>query len=265
MANIQTDLTPREQQQQNYNKARSNLLLMIVLTAVNIVLLIAGSDSMLLFSASIPYFAVAFPVILEMPELMMAGVIVAVISLLLYLLCWIFSKKRSGWMVVALVLFILDTVAMAFFYILAEEVGGLLDVIFHVWVLVYLIQGIISGAKLKKLPPEEETVPEEPAEGETAAPRQSSPIRRADEEVKHRVLLEVTQGTYRICYRRVKRVNELVINGWVYDEYEALMETGHTLTAYLDGHCIQAVFDDRTSQSRIFFDENEVARKMRLY
>ena len=34
MANNQTNLTPREQQQQNYNKARSNLLLMTVLSAM---------------------------------------------------------------------------------------------------------------------------------------------------------------------------------------------------------------------------------------
>ena len=43
-------------------------------------------------------------------------------------------------------------------------------------------------------------------------------LRRADYSVKSKTLLEATAEGYRICYRRVKSVNELVINGIVYDE-----------------------------------------------
>ena len=63
-------------------------------------------------------------------------------------------------------------------------------------------------------------------------------LRRADTTVKHRVLLEATVDGYRICYRRVRKVNELVVNGIVYDEMKAALEFPHDLTVTLDGHRI---------------------------
>lgn len=262
MARTQQTLSPRDQLQQKFNSSRLNLLLVIILTVVNIVMLIGGSETMMLFSASIPYYAIAFPVILGMPELFVFGVILAVVSLVLYFLCWLLSKKRPGWLVVALVLFALDTLALAGLYLSIEEMSGIVDLAIHVLVLIYLIQGISAWSKLKKMPPEE--LPAETTGTGEPLPN-STPLRRADEEVKHRVLLEATRGTYRICYRRVKKVNELVINGWVYDEYEALMETHHTLEARIDGHVITASFDNITSRSYIHFDGEEVAKKMRWY
>ncbi len=50
--------------------ARSNLLLMIAFTLVNIVLLVTGSDVMMLFSATVPYFAVVFAVWWPRPPLL---------------------------------------------------------------------------------------------------------------------------------------------------------------------------------------------------
>ena len=44
----------------------------------------------------------------------------------------------------------------------------------------------------------------------------SCAIRRAEDSVKSRILLEARTHGYKICYRRVKNVNELVINGYVY-------------------------------------------------
>ena len=41
-----------------YSSARNDLLAMIILTVANIVMMFFGSESMMLFSASIPYFAV---------------------------------------------------------------------------------------------------------------------------------------------------------------------------------------------------------------
>ena len=50
-------ITAREAVQRKFNSARSNLLLMIILTFVNVILYFVGTDSMLLFSATIPYLA----------------------------------------------------------------------------------------------------------------------------------------------------------------------------------------------------------------
>ncbi len=87
-------------------------------------------------------------------------------------------------------------------------------------------------------------------------------LRRADTSVKHRVLLRCEAEGYDICYRRVKNVNELVVNGVVYDEMSAVVEFEHTLTAEIDSHSIEAGFDS-DSYSYISFDGERIAEKLR--
>ena len=88
-------------------------------------------------------------------------------------------------------------------------------------------------------------------------------LRRADPSVKCRILLEQQVDAYKICYRRVKHVNELVINGFVYDEKKGVIEFVHELTAVVDGHMITAGYDDN-SYSYITFDGSLVTQKRRL-
>ena len=87
-------------------------------------------------------------------------------------------------------------------------------------------------------------------------------LRRADTTVKHRVLLEATVDGYRICYRRVRKVNELVVNGIVYDEMKAVVEFPHDLTVTLDGHRIHAGLDE-DDFSYIIVDGERIAEKKR--
>ena len=82
-------------------------------------------------------------------------------SLLLgFLLCWLLSKKRHGWLGAAFILFALDTVALAVctFTIVAEPASNIVDFFFHAWVLWALLQGFLASGKLKKLPPENAVV-----------------------------------------------------------------------------------------------------------
>ena len=74
--------------QDKYQIARSNLLLMLLLTVVNIFLAIVGADIMLLFSATVPYFLIILGIYLES----LAFIAGAVLILLIYLGCWYFSK-----------------------------------------------------------------------------------------------------------------------------------------------------------------------------
>ena len=83
-------------------------------------------------------------------------------------------------------------------------------------------------------------------------------------DVKHRVLMEGNYGGHRVVYRRVKRVNELVIDGYVYDEYEALAEMAHCLTARIDVHTIEVGFDG-ISSSYFRVDGQMKAKKVRLF
>ncbi|MBO5042821.1 MAG: hypothetical protein J6D87_07640 [Clostridia bacterium] len=88
-------------------------------------------------------------------------------------------------------------------------------------------------------------------------------LRRANKGIKCKILLEKTVGDYRICYRRVKSTNELIVNGVVYDEMTALLEFAHDLSATVDGHEIHAGFDGECF-SYVIFDGEKVAEKMRL-
>ena len=90
------------------------------------------------------------------------------------------------------------------------------------------------------------------------------PLRTAAKDVKCRILLEQAVGTYRICYRRVGKTNELVVNGMVYDEMTATIEKKHELIATVDGHDIRVGYDGDT-HSYLTFDGVTEARKMRLY
>lgn len=153
--------TPRMVAQKKYGVARTNLLLMIGLTAINIILAAVGSDYMMLFSATVPYFAAVIGTIPEFGLSLVACIVTAFVMLAVYFVCWLLSKKHYGWMIAALVLFSLDTLVLVLLYLLAMEVSGILDAAIHIWVLYYLIVGVSNGAKLKNLPEDEIVVTEE--------------------------------------------------------------------------------------------------------
>ncbi len=250
-----------------YQSARANLLLMIILTAVNIALLFINAEYMLLFSATVPYFAVIIGMATQIDIMIAVSVCFAVAILLIYLLCWGMSKKHHGWMIGALVMFIVDTIAMILMYVSMGDFSGVLDIAIHAWVLYYLIIGVANGKKAKEVPADAPVEVSDyaayDAEAENEEVKESTPICRADEEVKHRVFLEADAVGRHICYRRVKRTNQLVVNGWVYAEVEMLIEIPHTLEAVIDGHLIE-VGTDASSRTFISVDGKRIAQKLRL-
>lgn len=162
-----------------YNTTRYNLLLVIGFTLINIVLLVTNSDRYFLFSAYITYTVATLGMILcgkypleyygggslsdynFMDQTAFVGFIaLAIILVALYVLAYVFSKKlRPGWLIFALVIFILDTLFM--FIDAGAQSDMLVDYLFHIWVIVSLAIGMSAGYKLKKLPPEEEKLAEE--------------------------------------------------------------------------------------------------------
>lgn len=276
-------LTERETLQNKYNAARGNLLLAIVFTLINIALLFADG-TYFLFSIYVPYFIASLGMIItgKMPqEFYQEGwegteflgdsalVVMLVISLVivgLYFLSWILSKKNKvGWLIFALVLFSIDTIAMLFLQGITESI---IDIVFHVWVIVCLVSGIRSYNKLKDLPEEEimeetdEDLGEETDACEVEAVQNSAILRMADMDAKAKILLETEKDGLVITYRRVKRVNELVINGNVYDEYEALVENVHALVGVVGGRTVEAGHDGFRSYIKV--DDEIIAKKVRL-
>ena len=118
-----------------------------------------------LFSAYVPYFMVTMGMLMcgKLPEeyyteefadmefvdtsFLTVMVVIASIIMVLYLLAWLFSKKqRVGWLVFALVMFSLDTMAMMF-------LGGfsaIIDILFHGWFIFSLSRGIYFHCQWKK-------------------------------------------------------------------------------------------------------------------
>ena len=173
--NVQA-LSPRQKYEQKYNTSRLNLLLVVVFTLINVLLLATNSNMYFLFSAFIPLYITDLGMFLcgRYPEefyaeaelsgmeflggsFFVVTVIISVVIALLYLLAWFMSsKKRVGWIIFALVLFGIDTVGM--FLLGGFAIDSILDILFHAWILYYLILGVYAHGKLKNLPPEEEPI-----------------------------------------------------------------------------------------------------------
>ena len=139
---------------------RHNLLLVIIFTVVNLVLLLVESDTYFLFSASVPYYTTVFCKVLDslaagyytMGTLTIVSLVVSAVILGVYLLCWFMSKNKSGWLIAALVLFCIDTLALLGFTLFMDLMGeNILDFVFHAWVIYSLAQTLRCNAKLKAL------------------------------------------------------------------------------------------------------------------
>lgn len=145
---------------------RHSLLLIVAFTVVNLLMVVLDSSTYFLFSASVPYYLTLYSKGIDnnfvdgpWPEngpVTIVALVVSGVILLLFLLCWLLSKKRTGWLIPALVLFVLDTLALAWctFNIVNDPAGNIVDFVFHIWAIWELCLAIRCGSKPKKLPPQ---------------------------------------------------------------------------------------------------------------
>ena len=83
---------------------------------------------------------------------------IALIFTALYVLAFFLSSKgRYGWLIFALVFFIIDTLIMFGYYGISFDM--IIDYVFHAAVIVFLAIGIKARRKLDNLPPEELVAP----------------------------------------------------------------------------------------------------------
>ncbi len=277
--------SPKAMFETRYNSGRSTLLMVVAFTVINIILLVSGGDSYFLFSAYVPYVLAIMGMSYtgKFPEefygeaydslefyddsFLYTTLAVSAVIIILYFVSWLLSKKHIGWMVFGLVFFAIDTAVMLIWGGITADV--IIDIVFHIGIIISLSMGISAYFKAKKLPDEvdfSEATPQNynfGGEESSETTHDSAVLRPADMEVKAKVFLETESNGHKITYRRVKRVNELVIDGNVYDEMEAIIESAHVLQAYVDGHVIK-VGTDNTSHSFIIVDDETIARKLRL-
>ncbi len=277
--------TLRETLERRYKNGLSSFLLIVSFTAVNLIMLLFDPDRYVLFSANIPYLLGDYAMYYSgrYPEKYYAGdtameffgtgffaafIAAAVACILFYYMCWFFARKgKDVWLVSGLVFFVIDTLVMLM--VAGISLTMLPDIIFHIWILVSLWLGISAHLKLKALPAEGEGEAASAGEGgipkgtNTAFSEDTPVLRAADLDEKGKVFLKAETDSLQIIYRRAKRFNELIVNGKVYDEYEVLVETDHTLSAIVGGHKIEAVYDGKL-MCYILVDDKTIAKKARL-
>ncbi len=171
MNNFSPVAAQRRAYETKYTNARVNLLLVVAFTAINIILLATGSYTYFLFSASIPYFIADMGMLMcgkYPPELYVDGLeemivfepsvfpiflVIAFAIVSVYLVFWFFSKKKPGFLMAALVLFVIDTVGMFILYGISFD--SIVDIVFHAYVIWSLVSGIKAHNALLALPKEE--------------------------------------------------------------------------------------------------------------
>lgn len=133
-----------------YKTARTNLWILLALSAVNVLFALLGSDTYFLFSCFISYLVAIYARVFYDytwdPVYLVIGILIALVILVVYLLCCLLSKKRRGWLIAALVLFSVDTAAMLLYYVIELSVTDILtdilDFVIHGLVLWILISGV---------------------------------------------------------------------------------------------------------------------------
>ena len=112
---------------------RYSLLLIVILTVVNIVLLLVEADR---------YFGICTIIALVIGVLLMG----------VYMLCWALGEKKPGWLTAALVLFSLDTVVLLIisFTLIDSPLLNLMDIILHALAIYELVMAVICAGKLKR-------------------------------------------------------------------------------------------------------------------
>lgn len=186
--------SPKNMLLAQYRVARTELIMVLVLTAVNVLSLIFNSSFYFLFSLTVPYLSVGYGVAFTseygLPAFMIAGIVFAALIVGVYIVLYVLSKKKAGCLTAILVLFGIDTVAVIFLAVIEGSEGGfsaILDVLIHALVMFYFIRGVVAAKKLKALgvsvdaQPAPNAVNNAPA-GETAEQTQPETAEIAPEE-----------------------------------------------------------------------------------
>lgn len=170
------DKTSAAYQKNLIRTARYNLLVVLVFTALNLVMLLAGSGRYFLFSSTICYYLPFFGYMFDLYTVgtyTLTGLVLGLVPLAGYLLFWLLSLKNDRWLIPATALFVLDTLALVgIIFLNGSIIGMILPIIVYAWVMVTLVRAVLAGARLRKhfAQPEEvfpeEVFPEEQTEAE---------------------------------------------------------------------------------------------------
>jgi hypothetical protein len=139
------------------NNGRSSLLWIAGLSLVNMVLTLLNAPISFVFSLSLPsiFVGIGQELVAEYNSytVLIVGVVLSLILIGAFFLLYVLSKKYFWPIVVALVLFSIDSLLLLGLILLdfSAIVSILIDVAFHVWALISIISLLNSTLKLKAL------------------------------------------------------------------------------------------------------------------
>lgn len=156
------DVHSREYLEKTAAGGRYALLMVMVFTVVNLVVILLGAGRFFLFSASVPYYMTLLAKGYDNGfvagswnvngRYTTAALLISVGILTAYLICWFLSEKRRGWLIAALALFSLDTMALVAisFLLMDGPMSCIFDLFIHGWALWQMSAGVKAYGELEK-------------------------------------------------------------------------------------------------------------------
>ena len=259
-------------------RGRYNLLFLVLMSVVNIFLITSSSKMLLPYSSAISDYSVALGITEALKSgnssLRILGLAIACAVLMILMVCYVLSKSKPLYFVIALSIFAADTIALA----VLEGVNGslsspyvILNLVIHLLSIFYLISSIKASNELMRLPAEEETNKFEPTPAaeenileDDEYVEETEPLDHDDneedddgEDLSQPIGKYVDDGTKPLVQGEYAGLDvfavirddkaELVINGFVCDELDVYDETEFLLRAFVND--IEFTFDYKETES----------------
>lgn len=195
------------------------------------------------------------------PEYLFVVGTFAFLAVAAFATCWVLSRWHAWALVVGTALMVLDTGALLWFFDVSLQY--LSEYVMRVLLLVILIMGVVARYRINFIEWTGEDPTVEPGTQDAACRPETPALHGMDYSVKGQIIMISDIQGYTVCYRRVGRINELVINRMVYDTVDAgQYEQPHELRACVDGHEF-VVGTGADAQSYIRFDGEVVKKRER--
>lgn len=141
--------------------AKSSMVLALVLTLINTVILFLGYFDIFVMNISFPYslFTTSIHFVWAIDALSTGyieiGIIYAATAILVtgfFIAPLLVIKTKPKWLIAAAIAVLIDTIYMVYVYMsLFQSNDYLFDVLFHAWLLVTIVLGIIAAFKAPKV------------------------------------------------------------------------------------------------------------------
>ncbi len=145
-------------------RARYNIMFMFALSLINILTIVSSNKMLMPFSSSIATYSTIFGIrtsnLTGNVVFRFVGLVIAAIALAFLLFCYLKSKDKDYFLIIAFGFLIADTIGLIGFSAYAGYLYSFytaLDLILHVLTIVYIVRALNAFKALSKLPKRDES------------------------------------------------------------------------------------------------------------